>query len=144
MGLPGGLHVTEGVPWGSAGGRRRRSGAWLPAAPASEPGLPLSPLPGPAAPSLTCLPGSGSTSGLGPGTHRPRAATKVVTPVSLNPGPCAGRSAQAQRSRPQRRLKSPPCACHVGGGQVPRERPRTLYWGVAGVFTHQEKAQMLG
>lgn len=114
------------------------------AAPASEPGLPFSPPPGPAAPSFTCLPGSGSTSGLGPGTHRPRAATKVVTSVSLNPGPCAGRSAQAQRSWLQRRLKSPPRACHVGGSQVTRERPKTLYWGVAEVFTHQEKAQMLG
>ncbi|XP_055251251.1 translation initiation factor IF-2-like [Moschus berezovskii] len=103
-----------------AGGRGRRPGGWLTGrAEPRTPAAPLSRRPAPPRRTLTCLPGSGATSGLGPGAHRPRAATTVVVPVSLNPGPRAGRSAQAQRPRPrppQQRHASPPLACHVGGG----------------------------
>lgn len=107
-----------------AGGRGRRPRGWLPGR--AEPrtsAAPLSRRPAPPRRPLTCLPGSGAASGLGPGAHRPRAATTVVVPVSLNPGPRAGRSTQAQRPRPR-----PPRS------RATRPSPLPATWEVARVL----------
>uniref|UniRef100_M3Z731 Basic salivary proline-rich protein 2-like n=1 Tax=Mustela putorius furo TaxID=9669 RepID=M3Z731_MUSPF len=60
------------------------------------------------------FPAQAHTAGLTLGAHRPHATTTVVAPVSLNPGPRAGRSAQAQRSRPKRLHASPPPSLPLG------------------------------
>lgn len=126
-GLPGGSHVTEGVPRGSAGGRGRSRGGRFPGrAEPRTPGTQAAALPivwarrarraqraRRARPS-PAFPAPAHTAGLTLGAHRPHATTTVVAPVSLNPGPRAGRSAQAQRSRPKCLHASPPPSLPLG------------------------------
>lgn len=92
-------------------GELRRS---LPGRAAPRAGPPPSPLPGPAAPLLTCLPGSGTQRR--PRTRRPQAALchrgGVACPFK------SGSSSRPQRAgakvRPRPLPAAPPSACHVG------------------------------
>ncbi|XP_053067813.1 translation initiation factor IF-2-like [Acinonyx jubatus] len=104
-GFPGGRHVTEGVPRGSAGGRGRSRGGWLPGR--AEPRAPGPPgrlpprCPAPPRPPLTYLPRSSAHRR--PRTGRPQAARRHdgCSACLFKSGSLSPRSAQAQRSGPK-------------------------------------------
>lgn len=79
--------VCPGAP--RAGGRAGEEPRGLAPAPrqAPGPGPPPSPRPDPPRHFSPAFPAPAHSDGLGLGPHRPRSATTVVAPVSLNPGP---------------------------------------------------------
>lgn len=112
-GLPGGRHVTEGVPRGSAGGRGRSRGGRLPgrAGPRAPGCLPPHGL-GPPRCFSPASPAPAHPAGLRPGAQKPRSVSTVVL--------CLFKS--GSWSRPQRAGAKVPAQA---APRVPAPRPAT-------------------